>query len=134
MPRLKKNIPQLCVNTARRTPAVACENRRRKSFLSRCTDRVDMMRILAALPHLLIGSLAFIDRVGVRGRAIASRSRLVEGVPSIDPKINQLLSGRDPLYADLREAVFRAAFARHFELVREKATANGPTVYLFEKA
>jgi hypothetical protein len=89
--------------------------------------------MLAVVHHLLIGDQIPLGRIAALCHSLTSRSLIVAWVPSTDPKFNQLLRGRDSLYAGLTEVAFRTAFAQHFQLVSEKALTNGRIICLFEK-
>jgi len=128
-----KNILPLCVDLARPTPAVGWENQENESFLIRCSGRFDMVMMLAVLHHLLIGSQIPLDRIAALCSTL-SRFLIVEWVPTTDPMFQQILRGRDSLYADLTESAFRTAFSAHFRLVSEKALANGRSLFHFVKA
>jgi SAM-dependent methyltransferase len=129
-----KNILPLCVDLARPTPAVGWENQESESFLTRCSGRFDMVMMLAVLHHLLVGSQIPLDRIVALCSTLTSRSLIVEWVPTTDPMFQQILRGRDSLYADLAESVFRTAFSAHFRLVSERGLANGRSLFHFMKA
>ena len=46
-------------------------------------------------------------------------------MPETDPKFQELLRGREAIYAHITEALFRQAFAEHFTVVDELTLANG---------
>ena len=90
--------------------------------------------MLAVLHHLLVGSQIPLDRIAALCRNLTTRSLIVEWVPTTDRMFQQILRGRDALYADLTESAFRAVFSRYFLLASERVLANGRSLFHFEKA
>jgi SAM-dependent methyltransferase len=129
-----KNILPLCVDLARPTPAAGWEYQESQSFLARCLEQFDTVMMLAVLHHLLVGSQIPLDRIAALCSNLTTHSLIVEWVPITDPMFQQILRGRDALYADLTESAFQGAFSRHFRLISQENLANGRSLFLFEKA
>lgn len=128
------NVLPLCVDLTRPTPAAGWDNQESASFLDRCAGTFDMVMLLAVIHHLLIGSQVPLDRIAALCDRITTRHLIVEWVPATDPKFQEILRGRDALYAHLTEAAFRREFASYFRAVSEEKLANGRILFHFEKA
>jgi SAM-dependent methyltransferase len=129
-----KSILALCVDIARPTPAAGWEYQESQSFLARCSGQFDTVVMLAVLHHLLVGSQIPLDRIAALCHNLTSRSLIVEWVPVTDPMFQQILRGRDALYAGLTEPLFRAAFSGYFRLMNQRNLVNGRILFQFEKA
>jgi SAM-dependent methyltransferase len=120
-----KNILPLCVDLARPTPAVGWANRENASFLNRCTGHFDTVMMLAVLHHLLLRNQIPMDRIAALCDSLTTQDLILEWVPTADPKFQELLRGREAIYAHITEAMFRDAFAKYFLVVDEVMLANG---------
>lgn len=120
-----RNILPLCVDLARPTPAAGWENRESASFLSRCAGRFDAVMMLAVLHHLLLRDQIPMDRIAALCSRLTMQCLILEWVPPADAKFQELLRGRDAIYAHITEAAFRNAFAEHFITIDELTLANG---------
>jgi len=120
-----KNIQPLCVDLAYPTPAVGWENRESASFLSRCIGHFDTVMMLAVLHHLLLRAQVPMDRIAELCSNLTTTHLILEWVPPTDPKFQELIRGRDAIYAHITESAFREAFARHFTTANEMTLANG---------
>jgi SAM-dependent methyltransferase len=121
----RKNILPLCVDLARPTPAVGWENCENASFLSRCAGHFDTVMMLAVLHHLLLRNQVPMDRIAALCSSLTTQNLILEWVPETDPKFQELLRGREAIYAHITEALFRDAFAEYFTVVDELKLANG---------
>ncbi|MGD0445014.1 MAG: class I SAM-dependent methyltransferase [Edaphobacter sp.] len=128
-----KNILPLCADLAHPTPATGWENREYASFLSRCRGHFDTVMMLAVLHHLLLRNQIPLDRIAALCSSLTKRHLILEWVPTGDVKFQELLRGRDAIYAHITEAAFREAFAVHFTTVDELTLANGRIMLHLEK-
>jgi SAM-dependent methyltransferase len=122
------NILPLCVDLAHPTPAVGWENGENTSFLIRCFGHFDTVMMLAVLHHLLLRNQIPMDRIAALCGRLTTRHLIVEWVPATDSKFQELVRGRDSIYAHISEAAFRDAFAVHFSLLSESILQNGRIV------
>jgi SAM-dependent methyltransferase len=128
-----KNILPLCVDLAHPTPATGWENREYASFLSRCAGHFDTVMMLAVLHHLLLRNQVPMDRIAALCGGLTTQHLIVEWVPPADPKFQELLRGREAIYAHITEASFRDEFAKYFTIVDELLLANGRTMLHLQK-
>jgi SAM-dependent methyltransferase len=128
-----KNILPLCVDLARPTPAAGWENRESASFLGRCAGHFDTVMMLAVLHHLLLHNQVPMDRIAALCNGLTTQHLILEWVPPTDPKFQELLRGREAIYAHITEAAFREAFAEYFTIVDELALANGRLMLHLQK-
>lgn len=129
-----KNVLPLCLDLAQPTPAVGWENREYSSFLDRCSGRFDAVLMLAVIHHLLLRSQIPLDRIAALCAQLTTNHLIIEWVPPSDPKFQELLRGRDAIYAHLDESAFRRAFSAHFTLCSERTLANGRLLFHFSRA
>jgi SAM-dependent methyltransferase len=120
-----KNILPLCVDLGHPTPSVGWENRENASFLSRCSGHFDTVMMLAVIHHLLLRNQIPLASIAALCSTLTTRNLILEWVPSTDPKFQELVRGRDSIYAHLTEAAFRDAFAIPFTVLREETLQNG---------
>ena len=128
-----RNILPLCVDLAHPTPAAGWENREYASFLSRCAGHFDTVMMLAVLHHLLLRNQIPMERIAALCSNLTTRHLILEWVPPTDPKFQELLRGRDAIYAHITESSFRDAFAEHFTTIDELTLANGRTMLRLQK-
>jgi SAM-dependent methyltransferase len=128
-----RNILPLCVDLSQPTPAVGWENRECASFLSRCAGHFDTVMMLAVLHHLLLRNQIPMDHIAALCSSLTTRDLILEWVPPADPKFQELLRGRDTIYAHITEASFRDAFAEYFATISELTLANGRTMLHLQK-
>lgn len=127
--RTGMNILPLCIDLAQPTPATGWENRETRSFLDRAEGHFDTVMMLAVIHHLLLASQVPLDRIASLASRLTTRHLIVEWVPPTDPKFQELLRGRDAIYAHITEDTFRDAFARYFSIVCETTLANGRILF-----
>ena len=89
--------------------------------------------MLAVIHHLLLHNQVPLDRIAALASTLTRRHLILEWVPPADPKFQELLRGRGPLYAHLTESAFRAAFARHFTVESELLLANRRILFHFAR-
>ena len=128
-----KNILPLCVDLSHPTPAAGWENREYASFLSRCAGHFDTVMMLAVLHHLLLRNQIPMDRIAALCSSLTTRHLIVEWVPPTDAKFQELLRGREAIYAHITEAAFRDAFAEYFTTIDKLTLANGRTMLHLRK-
>jgi hypothetical protein len=87
--------------------------------------------MLAVLHHLLLQSQIPLDHIATLCSELTTDTLIVEWVPPQDSMFQQLLRGREALYAHLTEANFRAAFAPRFLIVRETTLPNQRILFHF---
>ena len=120
-----RNILPLCVDLAHPTPSVGWENRENASFLSRCCGHFDTVMMLAVLHHVLLRGQIPLDNIATLCSSLTTQNLIIEWVPPTDSKFQELVRGRDSIYAHITEAAFREAFAVHFTFLGESALQNG---------
>ena len=120
-----KNILPLCVDLAYPTPSVGWENRESASFLSRSAGHFDTVMMLAVIHHLLLRAQVPMDRIAALCSTLTTKHLILEWVPPTDPKFQELIRGRDAIYAHINEAAFRSSFAQYFTVAHETTLANG---------
>jgi hypothetical protein len=128
-----KKILPLCVDLAHPTPSVGWENRENASFLSRSFGHFDTVMMLAVLHHLLLRSQIPLAGITTLCSKLTTRNLIIEWVPPSDPKFQELVRGRDSIYAHLTEAAFRDAFAAHFTFLNESTLQNGRILLHLQK-
>jgi len=128
-----RNILPLCVDLAQPTPAAGWENREYAGFLSRCDGHFDTVMMLAVSHHLLLRNQIPMDRIAALCSRLTTQHLILEWVPPADPKFQELLRGREAIYAHIDEASFRDAFAEYFTTVDELRLANGRTMLHLRK-
>jgi SAM-dependent methyltransferase len=126
-----QNILPLCLDLANPTPAVGWQNAENPSFLDRAAGHFDLVLMLAVIHHLLLRNQVPLDRIATLASTLTTRHLVLEWVPPTDPKFQELLRGRDELYAHLTESAFRAAFAQHFTIASELLLANRRILFHF---
>lgn len=128
-----KNILPLCVDLAHPTPSVGWQNQENASFLSRCSGHFDTVMMLAVIHHLLLRSQISLSRIAALCSTLTTRNLIIEWVPPTDPKFQELVRGRDSIYAHLTEEAFRGAFAMHFTAFHEETLQNGRTLFHLQR-
>ena len=128
-----KNILPLCVDLAHPTPAAGWQNRETHSFLTRASGHFDTVMMLAVLHHLLLQSQIPLGHIATLCSTLTTRNLILEWVPPHDSMFQQLVRGRDALYAHLTEDAFREAFAPHFTILREVTLPNRRILFHFTK-
>lgn len=89
--------------------------------------------MLAVLHHLLLNNQIPMERIAALCSDLTTRWLILEWVPPTDAKFQELLRGRDAIYAHLTEAGFRDAFAEYFTTVDELTLANGRVMLRLRK-
>jgi 2-polyprenyl-3-methyl-5-hydroxy-6-metoxy-1,4-benzoquinol methylase len=128
------NILPLCVNLAHPSPATGWQNGETLSFLARCSGHFDTVMMLAVLHHLLLQSQIPLEQIAALAARLTTCNLILEWVPPTDTMFQQLLRGREAIYAHLTEANFRTAFAEHFEIVSEHTLSNHRILFHLRKS
>lgn len=128
-----RDILPLVVNIARPTPAVGWDNAESLSFLDRAEQRFDLVLMLAVIHHLLLMEQIPLERIAALAARLTRRDLLLEWVPQTDPMFQQLLRGRDALYAHLNVERMRGAFDPFFSIAAQWELANGRTLFAMVK-
>jgi SAM-dependent methyltransferase len=127
------NILPLCVNLAHPSPSTGWQNRETLSFLARCSAHFDTVMMLAVLHHLLLQSQIPLEPIATLCASLTTRNLILEWVPPTDSMFQQLLRGREAIYAHLTETNFRIAFAQHFVIIRECKLPNQRILFHLQK-
>lgn len=128
------NIPDLplVANPARPTPPVGWRNAESLGLLERARRRFDCVMMLGFIHHLLLAEQIPLPEIMAQLRDLTTKWAIVEWVPAQDPRFQDLLRGRDALYAHLDEAAFAASLELHFTEVRRTALPNGRVLFLLQ--
>jgi ribosomal protein L11 methylase PrmA len=129
----KLNILTLAVDLDRPTPAAGWDNSETLSFLERAAGHFDLVMMLAVIHHLLLQAQVPLDRIASLAHSLTRRHLLVEWVPQTDPMWQQILRGRDSIYAHLTEEAFLNAFSPGFLFISCKRLSNGRSLHLLER-
>ncbi len=122
----KLDVLPLVVDLSRPTPAVGWRNRECPSFLDRATGRFEGALFLAVIHHLLVSERIPLPEIVRLAADLVTRFAVIEFVGPQDRMFRRLTRGREALHADLTPAVFEAACAPYFEIVR---TAHTPDTH-----
>ena len=128
-----EDILPLCIDLANPTAAVGWQNHENPAFLTRAAGHFDLVLMLAVIHHLLLRNQVPLDRIAALASTLTTHHLILEWVPPTDPKFQELLRGRDALYAHLTESAFRAAFAPPFAIQTELHLANGRILFHFHR-
>jgi SAM-dependent methyltransferase len=128
----KLSIQPLVADVARPTPAVGWRNAESLSLLDRARGRFDCVMALGLMHHLLLSDQIPLHEVAHLMRELTRRWLIVEWVPATDTKFQELLRGRDHLYAHLNEEAFLSAFSTYFGRTLREPLKNGRILFLLE--
>lgn len=131
--RESQDILPLVLNIARPSPALGWENAESSSFLDRAEQRFDLVMMLAVIHHLLLMDQIPLQHIAVLAARLTRRHLVLEWVPHGDPMFQQLLRGRDALYAGLTIERMQEAFSVHFSVDGQCQLSNGRTLFSMEK-
>jgi SAM-dependent methyltransferase len=129
----KLSIQPLVADVARPTPAIGWRNAESLSLLDRARGRFDCVMALGLMHHLLLSDQVPLSEISRLMRELTNRWLIIEWVPAADPKFQELLRGRDALYAHLTEEAFLEAFGHDFARVLREPLKNGRVLFLLEK-
>ena len=128
-----RDILPLVVNLANPTPSVGWRNRESPSFLDRCSGCFDTVMMLAVLHHLMLHDQIPLAHIAGLCATLTTHTLIIEWVPPSDPRFQDLVRGRDSIFAHLTEQAFRERFAQRFTTVAEVKLANGRILFHMEK-
>ena len=105
----------LVMDLANPSPGIGWANRERMTLEER--GPAGLVLALALMHHLAIGRNVPLGKV-IEQFARLGEWALVEWVPKGDPRVEQLLAGREDVFADYTEEAFTAAAEQAFTIVR----------------
>jgi len=114
------DVLPLVVDIAAPSPATGWRSGERPSFAGRAAGTFDLTLLLALAHHLAIDERIPLDEIASVTAETTGRLAIVEYVGPADPMFRTLLKGRGALFRDYTFEAFAAAFAHHFELVRNE--------------
>jgi SAM-dependent methyltransferase len=128
------NILPLVVDLTRPSPSVGWRNRENPSFLARARESFDMVLMLAVIHHMHVSERIPLDEILSLAEDLTTDLLIVEFVAPEDPMFQRLARGRDHLFKDLTNEVFRNACLKRFEIIlcRRLAGANR-WIYLLKR-
>ncbi|MBT9332539.1 class I SAM-dependent methyltransferase [Paracidobacterium acidisoli] len=126
----KLDILPLIADPARPTPATGWRNAENLSLLHRAQGRFDCVMVLGFIHHLLLAEQIPLGEVAGLLRELTTAWTIVEWVPATDPRFEELVRGRDALYAHLDENAFVQAIDPYFSCMLRKELANGRALFL----
>jgi hypothetical protein len=125
--RDEKRILPLVVDLANPSPGIGWAHVERMSLAAR--GPADAVLALALVHHLVIGQNVPFERVAAFLGEIGT-SLVVEFVPKPDPQAQQLIAGRDDVFADYSQSSFERAFGEWFS-IEERVGIRGSTRLLY---
>jgi 2-polyprenyl-3-methyl-5-hydroxy-6-metoxy-1,4-benzoquinol methylase len=128
----KLSIQVLVADVARPTPAAGWRNAESLSLLDRARGRFDCVMALGLMHHLLLSDQVPLKEIAHLMHELTQRWLIVEWIPATDPKFQELLRGRDHLYAHLNEEAFLSAFSTYFGRTLREPLKNGRVLFLLE--
>lgn len=112
------NILPLAVDVSRPSPALGWRNHECPSFLERAAGAFDGVLMLAVIHHLLVSERIPLEEIIRLASELTTSLLVVEFVGPQDEMFRHLTRGREHLHNGLNEAVFEAACAAHFDILR----------------
>ena len=123
----------LCMDITNPSPGIGWNNRERSAFLDR-VEGFDCVFALALVHHLLVAKGIPLTEIVDLFRRLTKRYLLIELVASSDPMFQNLLRGRDSLYAELSLDAQEQIFTKHFNILESHPlTGMARRLYLMEK-
>ncbi|NJM53425.1 MAG: hypothetical protein HC846_08540 [Blastocatellia bacterium] len=80
-------------------------------------DIFDAIMMLAVIHHLLVSERIPLDKIIKLVAELTNDIAIIEFVPPDDPMFRQIARGRDHLFANLNETVFRETCAKYFKIL-----------------
>ncbi len=124
------DILPLVQNLSRPSPGTGWRNRERAGFLSRARGRFDMVVMLAVVHHMMVSDGIPLDEILSMAAELTRDSVIIEFIAREDPMFQQILRGRDELYADYNQQAFEAACQERFTIERRESP-DGATRTLY---
>jgi SAM-dependent methyltransferase len=114
------DVLPLVVDLTRPTPALGWRNRECESFLDRAFGSFDMVMMLAVIHHMLVTERVPLEELLALAAQLTCGYLLIEFVAPSDAMFMRIVRGREALHQDLTRAVFEAAAAAHFDLLKSQ--------------
>lgn len=128
------DILPLVVDISRPSPAIGWANDECPSFLERAKGKMDAIMMLAVIHHILVSERVPLDKIIDLAAQLTNDVAIIEFVPPDDPMFRQIARGRDYLFEDLNEQVFREVCSKYFKILRyEKLADSNRQLYLLQK-
>jgi SAM-dependent methyltransferase len=112
------DVLPLVVDLTRPTPALGWRNQECEAFLDRARGTFDLVMMLAVLHHMLVTERIPLEELLALAAELTRGYLLIEFVAPSDPMFVRIVRGREALHRGLTRAVFEAAAAVHFDLVK----------------
>lgn len=122
-------VSPVVLDIANPSPAIGFRNEERPRFLDRAD--ADCLLALALLHHLLVSANLSLGQIAGLLADLTRQYAVVEFVPLQDPMFQRLLRFRVNLFEDLSLETCRAAFGRHFAILKESAVPGSMRTLLF---
>ncbi len=128
------NILPLVIDLTRPSPSVGWRNGENPSFLARAQGSFDLVLMLAVIHHMLVGERVPLDEILNLAADLTTDLLIVEFVAPDDPMFQRLTRGRDHLFKDLTNEVFKDACLRRFDIILSRRLAGANRwIYLLRK-
>lgn len=128
------DILPLVVDISRPSPAIGWQNEECPSFLERAEGKFDGIMMLAVIHHLLVSERVPLDKIIELAAKLTQNIAIIEFVPPDDPMFRQIARGRDHLFENLNDEVFRQICSKYFKIVGyEKLADSNRQLYLLQK-
>lgn len=114
------DILPLVQNLAWPSPGLGWQNAETNSFLGRSEGHFDSVLMYAVVHHLLLSAQIPLPRIVELISRLAQPWLLIEYVDPQDSMFQQLLRGRESIYASFNQAYFEACFLQEFEIVKKR--------------
>jgi SAM-dependent methyltransferase len=115
------DILPLVIDLSRPSPALGWRYGECASFLERATGSFDCVLMLAVVHHLLVSERIPLAEIFDLAAELTTSLLIVEFVGVEDEMFRELARGREELYESFNKRTLEAAFAPHFQIVRELA-------------
>lgn len=123
-----RHLLPLVLDLTSPSPSLGWANRERASLSER--GPADVALALALIHHLAIGNNVPLDQIAAYLRELC-HWLVLEFVPKDDPKVEEMLSSREDVFANYTQDGFESSFGRFFAIERrEKLAHSKRVVYL----
>ena len=90
--------------------------------------------MLAVIHHLLVTERIPLLEIIKLMSEITKDTLIIEFIPPDDPMFKQIARGRDQLFENLNDEIFRQVCAKYFRIIRfEKLANSNRQIYLLKK-
>jgi ribosomal protein L11 methylase PrmA len=122
-----QNVLPLLVDLSNPTPSLGWGSVERASLVDR--GPADLGLALALVHHLAIGNNVPLEQIAAFFARVC-RDLIIEFVPKSDPRVKELLAGREDIFDNYDGPGFETAFAAHFEITeRREIGSSGRVLY-----